>query len=125
MREPLADRVDHPIMGSMPRFRALAAVLACLAVFAGGLNVALAAHGIVSVEHSAVGTSCSDCNDCDKAPCPMPVADCIQMHANPGPALVAAPVELRAGPYVAVRWSPIDRMLSGLSPPPDPLPPRA
>ena len=110
----------------MLRFRALAAVFACLAVFAGALNVAFAAQGpVVSADRGTVGVRCSDCNDCDKSPCPMPMSDCIQMHATPGPGLVAASIELRAGAYVTVPWSLAHTTLCGLSPPPDPLPPRA
>lgn len=55
----------------------------------------------------------------------MPLADCIQMHANPGPGLMAASVELRPGTSVTVLWSLAHTTLRGLSPPPDPLPPRA
>ena len=109
----------------MLRFRALVPMLACLAVLAGALNFAFAAHGVTSAELGAVGSPCADCDDCNKAPCPMPMADCIQMHANPGPALMAAPLALAADVHVAVHWSPAHPTLTGLSPPPEPLPPRA
>ena len=108
----------------MLRRRALATVLACLAVLAGALNMAVAAPVAISAGQSAMGAPCTDCDDCDKVPCPMPLADCIQMHANPGPALLAAPLDLAAGASVAVQWSATHTTLSGLSPPPDPLPPR-
>jgi hypothetical protein len=55
----------------------------------------------------------------------MPMADCLQMHANPGPALVAAPVDLNVRVPVAMPWPRANTTLSGLLPPPDPLPPRA
>jgi hypothetical protein len=55
----------------------------------------------------------------------MPMADCIQMHVNAGPAVLAAAVRLPASQYITLRWSPSHRTLSGLSPPPDPIPPRA
>jgi hypothetical protein len=125
MHAPLADRLGHPILSTMPRLRALAAIFACLAIFAGGLNAAFAAHGVVSADRVTVGAPCSDCDDCDKSPCPMPMANCIQMHASSGPALMATSVELRVGAYATVRWPSPDRSLSGLSPPPDPQPPRA
>ena len=108
----------------MPRLRALAALFACLAVLAGGLNIAFAAQGAIATDRGTVGAPCPECGDCDKSPCPMPMADCIQMHANPGPTLVAAPIELRQGEYVTVQWPTVDCTLSGLSPPPDRLPPR-
>ena len=90
------------------------------------MNIAMAAQGaVIWDDRSTVGAPCSDCNDCDKSPCPMPLADCIQMHANPGPGLMAASVELRIGTSVIVLWSLAHTTLRGLSPPPDPLPPRA
>jgi hypothetical protein len=110
----------------MTRFRALLALLGCLAMLAGTLNFAAAAQGALSAAHSnGASAPCAGCDDCDKAPCPMPMADCIQMHVNAGPALLSAPVELPAGRYITLRWSLAGSTLSGLSPPPDPFPPRA
>ncbi|MBN9088054.1 MAG: hypothetical protein J0J01_14185 [Reyranella sp.] len=54
----------------------------------------------------------------------MAMDDCIQMHVSAGPALLAAALEITASPYVTLQWSPAHRALSGLSPPPDPFPPR-
>lgn len=110
--------------GWVNRLRVLAAVFACLAALAGALNVAVAAQGTLTAARSTVGDLCSDCDDCDKSPCPMPMADCIQMHANPGPALMSAAVELGASPYIVVQWPSAFGALSGLSPPPEPQPPR-
>ena len=113
-------------MGDMTRLRALAAVFGCLAILAGTLNFVAAVQAAQEVVHGkAVGAPCTGCDDCDKAPCPMPMADCIQMHVNAGPAVLVAAVPLPAGRYVTLHWSPAHRTLSGLSPPPDPFPPRA
>jgi hypothetical protein len=109
----------------MSRFRAFAAVFACLAILAGALNVASASQGYMAADRSTVATPCSDCDDCDKSPCPMSMADCIQMHSNSSAGLVAASLDLWAAVYIAVQWSSAHTTLSGLSPPPDPLPPRA
>jgi hypothetical protein len=107
------------------RFRALATLLACLAVLAGAVTVAAAHDGVIGTDRTRAGAPCSACDDCDKTPCPMPMADCIQMHANAGPSLPAAPVELPSSLYIIFHWSPAHSSLSGLSPPPDPFPPRA
>lgn len=107
-------------------FRTLAAVLAGLAILAGALNVGLAAQAsAVSAAHGAVGAPCSDCDDCGKVPCSMPMADCVLMHAGATPAMIVATVDLPASRYVVVHWTPAESFLSGLSPPPDPFPPRA
>jgi len=77
---------------------------------------------------STLGAPCSGCDDCKdghKAPCPMPMADCIQMHVNTGPAILSCTVEPPAGRYVTLHWSLAHRALSGRSPLPDPFPPRA
>jgi hypothetical protein len=110
----------------MTRFRALATLFACLAILASTLNFAAAVQAASVAPHGdAVSAPCSDCDDCDKRPCPMPMADCIQMHVNAGPALLAGAVALPAILFVTVQWSPAHRALSGLSPSPDPSPPRA
>ena len=85
-----------------------------------------AAHdAAMGSDRTGAGAPCSACDDCGKTPCPMPMADCIQMHANAGPSLLAAPVELPSSLYITIHWSPAHRSLNGLSPPPDPFPPRA
>jgi len=110
----------------MTRLRALAAFLGCLSIFAGTLSFALAAPAAMADRHTAAMTApCPTCNDCDKAPCPMPMDDCIQMHVSAGPALLAAALEAWASPHITLQWSPVQRPLRGLSPPPDPFPPRA
>jgi len=112
----------------MKRFRALAAVLGCLAVLASGvMTVAAAAvpSGAPMSERSMAGEPCSHCDDCDKTPCPMQMPDCLQVHSNAAPALVVAAVELPESRSVEVHWSPGVAPLIGLSSPPDPFPPRA
>ena len=110
----------------MVRARALAALLACLAVLAGVLNTALPATALaVSAGERSVGAApCAECDQCDHVPCPMPLADCLQAQANAAPTLQAPPVALPIAGYVSVRWFGLHDALSGLSPPPDPFPPR-
>jgi hypothetical protein len=111
----------------MTRLRALAALLSCLAVLAGGFAVVAATTGsrpLVS-EHSAVdGQPCSHCDDCDGVPCPKPAAACLQASPTATPAITAAAIEPPAMSFATVHWSPLSSTLSGLSPPPDPFPPR-
>lgn len=108
------------------RLRALAAVFGCLAILAGTLNFVAAVQAAQEIVHAnAVSAPCTGCDDSDKAPCPMSTADCIQMHVNAGPALLADAAPLPAGQFVLLHWLPAHRTLSGLSPPPDPFPPRA
>jgi hypothetical protein len=111
----------------MGRLRVIAALLGCLAVLAAGVaNVAAAQDaGWTPAERGASTAPCSDCDNCDKIPCPMPMTDCLQVHAGGGAVVLAAFVALPPGPDVAERWAAPTHALSGLSPPPDPLPPRS
>jgi len=113
----------------MKRFRALAAVLGCLAVLAGGFStVAVAAvpSGPPVSELSAIGAPASGhCEDCGGVPCPTPTASCVQACANVAPSLVVTPFRLPVIEANHVAWSPRVLILSGLSPPPEPFPPRA
>jgi len=110
----------------MGRLRVIAAVLGCLAVLAAGVaNVAAARDfGSAAAERSASSAPCSHCDDCDKTPCPMPMTDCVQVHASGSAVMLAAFVALPQKPDIAERWTALAQALSGLSPPPDPLPPR-
>ena len=110
----------------MGRLRILAAVLGCLAVLAAGVaNVAAARDfGGAAAERSASSAPCNHCDDCDKTPCPMPMTDCVQVHAGGSAVVLAAFVALPQGFSVVERWTAAEHSLSGLSPPPDPLPPR-
>ena len=107
-------------MPCMQRLRALAAVLGCLAVLAGGLmTVAAAAPLRVAAE-----APCPHCDDCDAMPCPVPAATCQQPCTGGTPSLAAIAVAPPTGSTgETLRAARPDR-LAGLSPPPDPFPPR-
>jgi hypothetical protein len=112
----------------MKRFRALAAVLGCLAVLAGGFMTVAAAAVPSSppvAERDAANAPCSHCDECDGVPCPMPAAACVQASSNAAPTLAVATFDLPAVGFGKIRWSLRTISLSGLSTPPDPFPPRA
>jgi hypothetical protein len=112
----------------MLRLRALAALLSCLAVLAasfGAVAATAAARPLVSQHSTVDGQPCSHCDDCDGVPCPKPAAACLQAGAVPSPALAAATIELPPLAFATVDWSLRTATLSGLSPPPDPFPPRS
>jgi hypothetical protein len=106
----------------------LSALLACLAILAGAVTTVASARVLFDapVAHQGATASCSHCDDCDgKVPCPMPMADCVQVHANAAPMVAVATIALPlAIDGMAYRW-PADMSLTGLSPPPDPFPPRS
>ena len=109
------------------RFRSLAATFACLAVLASGF-VSVAASAFPMGGSMQIGTSstpCNHCPDCDGMPCPMPAADCVHAPATPVPALTSTAVDLSAAGFSDIHWSHPATILSGLSPPPDPFPPKA
>ena len=66
----------------------------------------------------------SQCDDCDGVPCSMPSASCLQIASHAAPTLASATVVLPSTESGEVGWSLRTTMLSGLSPPPDPFPPR-
>lgn len=110
------------------RLRLLAAVLGCLAVLAGGLTAVAWASGPMvtpASERSAVGAPCTHCDDCDGVPCPAPATACVQISPNATPTLTAATPDLPTIGFGKIRWPLRATVLSGLSPPPDPFPPRA
>jgi hypothetical protein len=112
----------------MKRLRALASVLACLAVLASGfMTVAAAAVPSVAplAERHVANAPCSNCDDCDGMPCPMPAASCLQVSSHAAPTLAPTTVVLPPIESAEVHWSLRTAILSGLSPPPDPFPPRA
>ena len=112
----------------MKRFRAFAAVFACLAVLASGVMTvaAIAAPSIPPTsERSASNPPCSHCDDCDGMPCPMPAASCLHVSSNVAPILGTSAIDLPASDLGKVLWSVSTTTLTGLSPPPDPFPPRA
>lgn len=110
----------------MTRFRALAAVLGCLAVLAGGFMTvaAAAAPSATATERSLENAPCSHCDDCDGVPCPMPAAACLQASSTVSPTLAVAPFALPAIGSSKIHWPLRVTALNGRSPPPDPFPPR-
>jgi hypothetical protein len=98
-----------------------------LAVFAGAVTTVASARAPVAATaaQEMTGVPCSHCDDCDRAPCPLPMADCLQAQASATPMLAIASVELPRPVDAAAYWSAVDLSLIGLSPPPDPFPPRA
>ena len=88
--------------------------------------VAVPASPPATAERSALGEPCSHCDDCDGAPCPAPTVACLQACVGVAPSLTVTAVSLPtpsvAGEAFRPPWPAV---LSGLSPPPDPFPPRA
>lgn len=120
---PRHDMVDY----IMQRLRALAVLFACLAVLANGfMAVAASASplGPPATERSAQDP-CNHCDDCDSMPCPIPMASCMQASPSGAIALAATATVLPLHDSSTVPWSLRAAILSGLSRPPDPFPPRA
>ncbi len=109
----------------MKRFRALAAVVACLAVLASGVMTVTAVAAPSAAPTSERSASNPPCSHCDGMPCPMPAASCLHVSSNVAPILVASAIDLPAADLGKVLWSVGTTTLTGLSPPPDPFPPRA
>jgi hypothetical protein len=104
----------------------LSALLACLAVLAGSVaTVASARAQFDAAAHERAAAPCSHCDDCDKTPCPMPMADCVQVHPSAPPMMAATAVALPRLADGVAYWPPGVASLTGLSPPPDPFPPRS
>jgi hypothetical protein len=112
-------------MGSMERFRTFAAVLGCLAILAAGLPVvALASAPTAAPAQTAASEPCTHCPDCDGTPCQPAAADCVLNCVAAPPTLGVATVTLPAIDTGKTAWPSRLAALSGLSPPPDPFPPR-
>jgi hypothetical protein len=111
----------------MTRFRALAAFWSCLAVLAGAVMTVAAAmpSGASATERSTASAPCSHCDKCDGIPCPVPTTTCLQAFSNTTPTLTTGSFDLSPIGFTKIRWSLRTTALSGLSPPPDPFPPRA
>lgn len=127
MTHPLAERRSRCNITGVTRFRALAAFLSCLAVLAAGFMTAAAAvpSSALAGERSAASAPCSHCDDCDSMPCPMPAAACLQTSPTSTPTLADTPFSFAATGSSKIHWSFGVTTLAGLSPPPDPFPPRA
>ncbi len=122
-RRHVARSTIIPMMG----LRLLAAVFCCLAVLAGGLTTVAAAVPAAAPPpmQSTVGAPCTHCDDCDSQPCPMAASTCLQVSSSATPTLATAMLDPPAIGFGKIRWPLRSIILSGLSPPPDPLPPRA
>jgi hypothetical protein len=114
-------------MRLMKRLRTFAAFLGCLAVLAAGLpTVALAsapAH-VPTPMQTMASEPCTHCPDCDGTPCQPAAAGCVQSCVAAPPTLGVAVVALPAIDTGKTAWPSRLATLSGLSPPPDPFPPR-
>ena len=129
----------HAMLVSLPALlmpapwaQMLVALAACLAVLAGSLMTVAAAatalSGAPAQEQSALDEQpCSHCEGCDATPCPAPspLPTCLQASSNAAPTLITVTFELPATASSEIRWSIRSTFLTGLSPPPDPFPPRA
>lgn len=108
-------------MPCMQRLRAFAAFLGCLAVLAGGLmTVAAAAPLRVATE-----APCPHCDECDGMPCQARAATCQQACTGVAPSLAVIASTPLTAPTGEMLQPVRPARLHGLSPPPDPFPPRA
>jgi hypothetical protein len=112
-------------MGLMKRLRTFAAFLGCLAVLAAGLPaIALASAPATAPVQMAASEPCTHCPDCDGAPCQPAAAGCVLSCVATPPTLGVASFALPAIDASKTAWPSRLATLSGLSPPPDPFPPR-
>ena len=111
----------------MVRVRLLAGLLGCLAVLAAGLPaVALASMHAPDTAplQTAASEPCTHCPDCDGTPCQPTAAGCVLSCVAAPPTLGVATFALPAIDTGKTAWPSRLATLSGLSPPPDPFPPR-
>jgi len=113
----------------MKRLRVLAALLGCLAVLASGFVSVAAATvlaGPSAQPQSTLGEQpCDHCDSCGTVPCAAPTSSCLQTSSNVSLTLATVPFDLPAMDAGKIRWSLRTASLTGLCPPPDPIPPRA
>jgi hypothetical protein len=109
----------------MMRLRLFAGLLGCLAVLAAGLPaVALASMPTAAPAQTAASEPCTQCPDCDGTPCQPMAGGCVASCVAAPPALGVATVALPAIDTGKTAWPSRPAILHGLSPPPDPFPPR-
>jgi len=109
----------------MTRLRLFAGLLGCLAVLAAGLPaVALASTPTAAPAQTAASEPCTHCPDCDGTPCQPTAAGCVAGCVTAPPALGVATVAPPAIDTGKTAWPSRLATLHGLSPPPDPFPPR-
>jgi hypothetical protein len=114
----------------MVRLRFLSALLGCLAVLAAALpTVAYAwmpSASFADSSHAAIGTLCTQhCPECQGMPCPPSAAGCVVACVGMMPSLITAAVTLAIPKGSSEIWPDRFATLHGLSPPPDPTPPRS
>ncbi|MDP2330819.1 MAG: hypothetical protein Q8M19_09010 [Reyranella sp.] len=121
----------------MMRLRLLAGLLGCLAMLTAGLPAAAVASAPAGggqpvqtaddgMEKQMVASEPGNpCGDCGGLPCPPATAGCTTVCVNAPPVLGTAgpivPAETAGGTVWPARLA----VLNGLSPPPDPFPPRS
>jgi hypothetical protein len=116
---------------SMKRWRAISAILGCLAVLTTGLaTVAYAWTPLASPtsghEDTAIGALCTQhCPSCEGMPCPPSAAGCVVACVGTAPSLITAVFTLPVPDSRSEVWPVRFAKLHGLSPPPDPSPPRS
>jgi hypothetical protein len=103
----------------MERLRALAALLGCLAVLAGSVMTVATASARVAAD-----IPCTQCDDCDSMPCHAPTAGCLNVCIGAAPALGVAAFLTSSPAAKECFGAAHPALLIGLSPPPDPFPPR-
>ena len=112
----------------MKGLRLLSALLACLAVVAAGLPELAFAWGSSApptAEPMAMGALCTQhCPSCEGMPCPPSAAGCVVACVGVVPTLGVTAFTLWIPPASNIVWPVRLAMLHGLSPPPDPQPPR-
>jgi hypothetical protein len=120
---------DRAHNGSMKRLCALSALLSCLAMLATGapaFALAWAPAQAPATDQTAVSALCSQhCPSCEGMPCPPTAAGCVVACVGVAPAIGVAAATLAIPSSVNDVWPPRLATLHGLSPPPDPLPPRS
>ena len=121
----------------MMRLRLLAGLLGCLAMLTAGLpaiSVASApAGGGQPVQAADDGVPMqtvvfergNPCGDCADLPCPLAMAGCTTVCVNAAPALGTAGPIVPAATEDGTVWPVRLAVLDGLSPTPDPFPPRS
>jgi len=118
----------------MGRFRILAALLCCFAVFAAGLPVVAFAQASVAnmtpvsdaaSTRTSAAEPCQHCPDCDGAPCAPAAMACMVSCPVSLPTLGIVTFTLPTVEASKAIWPPRLAALHGLSLPPDPFPPRS
>jgi hypothetical protein len=112
---------------AMNRLRFLSALLGCLTVVAASLStMAWAQSAAAGTGHAAIQGLCTQhCPECEGMPCPPTAAGCVVACASLMPALVTASFVLAKESAPEAAWVHGPSPLHGLSPPPEPFPPRA